>query len=582
MKPRIIFLLIFLCLFLLTPVGFSGTWTDIHSNGTFSFTGTTISTSSKLTGYGSESWHVTGNASISGTAIELGQDTVYDCELWLYASGDIDSSPFPEKKDIDTSRVENGVNQDVFTKGDASISYLSHPVGSIAPDEVNFYDSQVARELSRSLSESYANSSAGPTDLCASPAVHGNLSGVLLNHVGSKSVVPLSLASKTNKACADNLDDGGQVVAVENCYRKQLCQFPGTATKVEGSSYGSHYVKCPEYIEVLAGEFFKLKRYEKQPCPSSWWTCDDDPEKPWTLNVCLHVNKHINPEEWSSFQWRYVDPSTGESVSTANCLGGCGDVIPATAQSSYHLVKDCEGCREDYYSCKQGAAHGIVHNLYAPENLKCGHLYRLCASGDYGLKQVSCATDPDCIATDFWLCQHTTHQYANDLPPGTEAPTVPTTVTCRNFHTYSTTDASAVAYHAEVKTCTRCGVSYVECDASDSAKSGCSAGYVWHTTEAQSPDPPPSIDPPPSTDPPSTDPPAEDKEDCGVHLTGTSGSHAWVSQCTSSSNNTTCTNTTGYYACDPHTHQYPSGSNQVTYEDLCVPVAYAHVSLVGE
>ena len=148
-----------------------------------------------------------------------------------------------------------------------------------------------------------------------------------------------------------------------------------------------------------------------------------------------------------------------ELISGVTCLGGCGDVIPATVQSSYHLVKDCEGCGEDYYSCKQGAAHAIIHNVYAPTNLKCGHLYRLCASGDHGLKQASCATDANCIATDFWLCQHTSHVYAEDLPPGTEAPTVPTTLTCRNFHTYSTTDSVGVAYHAEVKTCTRCGVS---------------------------------------------------------------------------------------------------------------------------
>ena len=173
---------------------------------------------------------------------------------------------------------------------------------------------------------------------------------------------------------------------------------------------------------------------------------------------------------------------SGESGSQSN------DSPTSGVYSFHHLVEDCVGCGSDYYSCTQGAAHVIIHNVYAPASMKCGHLYRLCASEDHGLKQATCLTDPDCIATNFWLCQHTTHQYASDLSPGTEAPTAPTTLTCRNFHTYSTRDASVVAYHAEVKTCTRCGVSYVACDALDPAKSGCSSGYVWHTTEAP-PDP---------------------------------------------------------------------------------------------
>ena len=100
MKTRFSFLLVLLGIFLLTPLAISGTATDRKSNDTFTLSYTTISTSKELAGYGSKSWHVTGNASISGNAIELGQDGVYDCELWLYASGDIDSSPFPGKNNI--------------------------------------------------------------------------------------------------------------------------------------------------------------------------------------------------------------------------------------------------------------------------------------------------------------------------------------------------------------------------------------------------------------------------------------------------------------------------------------------------
>ena len=522
MKTRLPFLLVFLGIFLLTQPAVSGTLNGNKSWDPFSFSYTTVSTSQKLAGHGSVVWQVTGSASITGTAEAYEEaDAEYNCEMYLMATGDLVSSPFPSKSNINTTKSGgDGENFDVYTQGDASISYKSHVVSNSRTDRRNPGARIKKRNLSDSLSESYAKSTSSPTDNCASPEAYGSLDGTLQNFVGGKTLSPLMIQSETNKACADSPDDGTEEFVAENCHRGQNCQFPGTAT-----SEFAHRVECPEEIWVLAGEAFGIQRFEKQACPSWRWTCDDDPEDPATVNQCLRTSSHVKPGEWS-WRLKYVDPSTGESVSTADCMGGCGDVIPATAQSSYHWVEACEGCGKDFYSCTQSGAHGIVHNVHAPASMKCGHLYRLCASGDHGLKQASCLKDPDCIATNFWLCQHTTHQYAGDLSPGTEAPTVPTTLMCRNFHTYSTRDASAVAYHAEVKTCTRCGVSYVECDASDSAKSGCSSGYVWHTTEAQSPDPPPSTDLPPSTDPPSRDPPAEDKEDCGVHIKGTSGSHA--------------------------------------------------------
>ena len=186
MKTRVSFLLIFLSLFLLTPLAISGKFADQKSNGTFSFDGSTTSTSGGHGGHRTTFYFLSGSASISGNAIELGQDTVYKGELWLMVSGDIVSSPFPGKDNIDTTK-HDGIAE-TFTKGDASILYLSHPVSSIAKGEVNIYNSQVVRELSESLSESYFNGSfSSPTGLCASPEFHGALSGTLMNHSGSKS-----------------------------------------------------------------------------------------------------------------------------------------------------------------------------------------------------------------------------------------------------------------------------------------------------------------------------------------------------------------------------------------------------------
>ena len=360
MKTRISILFLFLGLFLLTPMAISGTAADVKANNTFSLSYTTTSTSSKLAGYGSINWQVTGYASITGNAYPFDEvDSEYDCEMWLYASGDIDSSPFPSKDNIDTARVENSVNYDVHTEDDASILYKSHAVTRSLKDRRNPLSGVVSRTLSHSLSDSYADSSSSPTDLCASPEAHGNLDGTIRQYVGSKTLVPLSFESETNKACADSLDDGTTVVAVEECFRKGLCKLPGTA-----KSLYDHRVECEEYVWVREGVVIAGKRFfeKRKPCPVYWWTCDDDPNDPKTMNKCLRT--HVDSSELH-LEERYVD-SNGNPVD------------PNT------------------------------------EKRPCGHL--LSASGDHSL-QASCAADSNCISTSFYLCQHTSHEYAPPPPP---------------------------------------------------------------------------------------------------------------------------------------------------------------------
>ena len=52
---------------------------------------------------------------------------------------------------------------------------------------------------------------------------------------------------------------------------------------------------------------------------------------------------------------------------------------------------------------------------------------------------------------------------------------------------------------------------------------------------------------------------------CSTHTyyacqTPSTSSHAWVSSCSETENGNTCTNSSGYYACAPHSHSYPSSS----------------------
>ena len=157
MKTRLAFLMFFVGAFLLTQSAISATWTDTNANDTFSFTGTTVSTSRYLAGRGTPVYQVTGSADISGTAYALGDNTVYNAELWLMVSGDIDTSPFPGKGNINKKRIENSVYHDTHTSGAAKILYTSHPVGSLAQFEGDPTQAQRKKSLSDSTSASYVD-----------------------------------------------------------------------------------------------------------------------------------------------------------------------------------------------------------------------------------------------------------------------------------------------------------------------------------------------------------------------------------------------------------------------------------------
>ena len=243
-------------------------------------------------------------------------------------SGDIVSSPFPGKGSIDTKK-HDGIAE-TFTKGAASILYLSRPVSSVAKGEVNIYDSQVVRELSATLSSPlYSDSSpSSPTGLCASPEFHGDLSGTLMNHSGSKSLSPLSFASQTNKACADSPDNGGTVVAAEQCFRKSNCGKPGTAK----SAY-SHRVNCKEKKWVWEG--IKIGSYKlfskKQDCDGVWWTCDNSPD------VCPLTASHV-PASEKSWNRKYVAPDGSVSQSPPSERKSASLSSSASSVSTYESV----------------------------------------------------------------------------------------------------------------------------------------------------------------------------------------------------------------------------------------------------
>lgn len=112
MNRRIFVSMLFIGVLLWTHASISATYTDNASNNTFSFTGTTVSTSCYLSGRGTPFYQVTGSADISGKADPLGDDTEYEATMWLEASGK-SSGSIPGRGNINTNKKSGSI---LFTK----------------------------------------------------------------------------------------------------------------------------------------------------------------------------------------------------------------------------------------------------------------------------------------------------------------------------------------------------------------------------------------------------------------------------------------------------------------------------------
>ena len=461
MKRRFCVLMVLLSVLMLMSSAFSATWTDNASNNTFSFTGTTVSTSTQQSGHGTTYYRVTGSADISGTADALGDNTVYKAEMWLMVSGDINTSALPSKDNIDQKKIENSVFRDTHTLGAAKILYKSHPVGSLADSEFDPTQAQTQTSLSDSTSAYYVNGSySSPTGLSASPEVYGSLSGTLMNHVGNKEVIPLTFKSDTNTATGENLDDGSRNIVAEKCQRKQNCKKPRTAKRAT-----SHRVECPEEKWIWEGiKFWGHKFFsKKKACDGVWWTCDDAPD------FCPLMASHVRENE-KSWKQKYVSPSGGVSQ------------YPPT---------------DDTPNCPDCTSH--------------------CSS------PCSCSTSGTCS--------------------GTVVDNTPSCSGCTS-HCSSPCSCGSGTCNGTMVTAA-CGVHKIE--------SGSSSAYSHR-----------SISYP-----------------CSTHTyyacqTPSTSSHAYVSSCSETENGNTCNNSSGYYACAPHSHTYPAPSPPSTPEMITCAAGHSY------
>ena len=347
MKRFYCVLMVFWSLLFLTDAVLSKTRTRTVSNNTFTFTGTTISTSKKLAGRGPSLWQVTGNADISGNAYPLGDDDTYEATMWLEASGK-DAGGVPGRGNINTNKKEGGIYSDKHETATGVVFYKRHNVAKASKTVI--LPIFTANSMSGSaVSPPYVKGSySSPTGLSASPYCYGSLSGVVRKSTGALSPTPLTFRSGDNTSTGDTPDDGTENIVTEKCQRGGSCGKSGTAT-----TSLSHRLKCPEQrwgTNILLGAIGIYKK-KKEACPGYTWTCSG--------LACDFTASHV-PASELHLEEKYVDANDKT-------------VDPSSVKRP------------------------------------CGHL--LSASGDHSL-QASCSTDSNCIATNFYQCKHTEHEYA--------------------------------------------------------------------------------------------------------------------------------------------------------------------------
>ena len=197
-----------------------------------------------------------------------------------------------------------------------------------------------------------------------------------------------------------------------------------------------------------------------------------------------------------------------------------GAKLPLLAKACPGTWWSCEGvgqCSErwSHLSDEEVAESRIVDSDTTSDtptvaNHPCG-VHPTTTSGDHTL-QASCSTDSNCISTNFYFCQHTSHTYGQQA--------------CG--HTYNPGSSSANSHRSVTHPCGR--HSYYACQTPSSSETN------RHTHQTLP---------------------------CGDHRyypCRVLPKHKRAITCPRDSNGQSCSHGT-YYACSPHTHSYPSSNN---------------------
>ena len=330
------------------------------------------------------SWQLTASATALANCrapIPRGEDlrTAFDAHALVRATGDKDTLE-PHSGD-GFAKTENGVKR-TLTSADGTTTASTKRIAHVVSYQNRAGRDPLQRFMNVSTSGGKSETSVSRTELDADPWGKSWLE--VKRRVALNNEVSGSPFSSTTPDCTSSGNghtcEGAQPPPKKKekvyCRRGDACQNkPG----VEGDR-DAHKIKCPEKT-YKQGIWSWLMIKLKEDCKGEKWSCHSDPAN------C--TRKHLHLKDASK-------AAAGETVFN-------GYVVPA----GYSVG----ACGEHLYPSSGSASD------HASKSGDCGHSYSACTPGDHDKLQASCSTDSNCISTSFYLCQHTSHEYAPPPPP---------------------------------------------------------------------------------------------------------------------------------------------------------------------
>ena len=264
--------------------------------------------------------------------------------------------------------------------------------------------------------------------------------------------------------------------------------------------------------------------------------------------LLIKLKEDCKGEKWSC----HSDASncTRKHLHLSNTSGGTiinGVFVP----SGYSIG----ACGEHLYASGSASDH-------AQKTGDCGHTYYACLQGNHDQLQASCSTDTNCISTNFYLCNHNSHTYLSQQPCG---------------HRYAPSSSAAYNHRSVDYSCDK--HSYYACQPPSSSETNRHSyqtmpcgNHNYYACRMPSTHKRAITCPTDSNgqscshssyyacSPHTHQYPAVQPamRRCGQHTKAEGGNHSWVASCQeTNASGDRCTRTSPYFACSPHNHQYP-------------------------
>ena len=275
-----------------------------------------------------------------------------------------------------------------------------------------------------------------------------------------------------------------------------------------------HTQSPTDYVNVLCGHVCRISEVSNH----EWVTCTAT-NAYGTCTVggyyeCL-AHTHVYPQPPPQ-QPEPEPEDVPEAPPIQYVSGNCGIHTITASQAAAHRAVNFECGLHSYYACQPPSSNETDRHTYA--TLPCGsHAGKACRVAASHLSSVPCPTQngQSCTLGVYYTCLPHTHQYP-EVMRQCGRHTTSEGGDHRFVHVCSETNAAGMS-------CNRTSIGYWACDP--------------HTHQYP-----------------------EVMRQCGRHTTSEGGDHRFVHVCSeTNAAGVSCDRTSiGYWACDPHTHQYPT------------------------